>query len=448
MVATSTLPRARGLPLVGSVAHYLRDQLGFLEQTSRLGDVVTMRFIRQNAYLVNAPALIEQVLVKQPSGFVKDVFLRELKRVLGEGLLTSEGDFWKRQRRLIQPAFHRDRIAGYAKIMVDHTARRVATWRDGDVLDLHHEMMVLTADIVTHALFGSDPGDTAEVAWCVEKLMERFADPLYLLVPAIDRLPLPANRRMKEVAARLDKIVRGFIAKRRALGAEGPDDDLLAMLLAAQDEDGGRMTDQQVRDELLVLFLAGHETTALALSWTFHLLGSSPAVRTDLADELEQVLAGREPSLDDLPKLVVCERIIQESLRLYPPAWALGREAKEPIVIGDVTFEKGAWLWLVPWTLHRDPRWFPDPLAFRPERWADGLAKRLPKGAYLPFGAGPRVCIGNQFAMMESVLLLATIAQRFELEAVAGQRVIPEPSITLRFKHGLRMRARRRIPLA
>ena len=197
-----------------------------------------------------------------------------------------------------------------------------------------------------------------------------------------------------------------------------------------------------------MLFLAGHETTALALSWTFHLLGSSPAVRTDLAAELEQVLAGREPSLDDLPKLVLCERIIQESLRLYPPAWALGREAKEPIVIGDVTFEKGAWLWLVPWTLHRDPRWFPDPLAFRPERWADGLAKRLPKGAYLPFGAGPRVCIGNQFAMMESVLLLATIAQRFELEAVAGQRVIPEPSITLRFKHGLRMRAKRRIPLA
>jgi cytochrome P450 len=448
LIATSTLPRARGLPLVGSVAHYLRDQLGFLEQTSRLGDVVTMRFIRQHAYLVNAPALIEQVLVKQPSGFVKDVFLRELKRVLGEGLLTSEGDFWKRQRRLIQPAFHRDRIAGYARIMVDHTARRVATWRDGDVLDLHHEMMVLTADIVTHALFGSDPGDTSEVAWCVEKLMERFADPLYLLVPAIDRLPLPANRRMKEVAARLDKIVRGFIARRRALGAAAPDDDLLAMLLAAQDEDGGRMTDQQVRDELLVLFLAGHETTALALSWTFHLLGSAPAVRTDLAAELEQVLAGREPSLDDLPKLVLCERIIQESLRLYPPAWALGREAKEPIVIGDVTFEKGAWLWLVPWTLHRDPRWFPDPLAFRPERWADGLAKRLPKGAYLPFGAGPRVCIGNQFAMMESVLLLATIAQRFELEAVAGQRVIPEPSITLRFKHGLRMRARRRIPLA
>lgn len=438
------LPQARALPLVGSALHYFRDPLGFLLRTAQQGDLVEMRFMHQRAWLVSDPARIEQILVKNPHNFQKDVFLRELKRVLGEGLLTSEGDFWKRQRRLIQPAFHRDRIAGYGRIMVEHAAKMIEGWRDGEVLDLHHAMMATTADIVVRALFGDSAGDTREVAWCIETLMERFADPMYLMVPFMEHLPLPANRRVREVAPRLDAIVRGFITRRRALGATAPQDDLLAMLLAAQDDDGARMNDQQVRDEVLVLYLAGHETTALALSWTFHALSQNPVAEQKLHAELDAVLGGREPTFDDLPRLRYTDCVVRESLRMYPPAWALGREAIAPFELDGRRFETGAWMWMIPWTVHHDARWYPDPWAFKPERWEGDAAKRLPKFAYMPFGGGPRVCIGNQFAMMEAVLMLATIARRFALRAVPGERVVPEASITLRFKHGLRMKAARR----
>lgn len=439
------LPRAPSLPLVGSVFHYFRDPLGFLERAAReRGDLVEMRFLHQRAWMVSDPALIDQVLVKLPQSFQKDVFLRELKRVLGEGLLTSEGDFWKRQRRLIQPAFHRERIAGYAKIMVDHAARMADGWRDGARVDLHHAMMDTTADIVVQALFGSDAGDTGEVAECIEAIMARFSDPLYLLVPAMDRLPTEANRKVRGVAARLDKIVRGFIERRRAMGDAAPKDDLLAMLLAAQDDDGARMSDRQVRDELLILYLAGHETTALALSWTFHLLAQHPEVEARLHAEIRDVLGDRDPTFEDLPRLAYATRVVKETLRLYPPAWSLGREATAPIELAGRRFEKGAWIWIIPWVVHRDPRWYADPARFDPDRWEEARAKGLPKFAYLPFGGGPRVCIGNQFAMMEAVLMLATVARRFRLAAAPGFPVVPEPAITLRFKHGLEMIAARR----
>ncbi len=443
--ALPPLPRARSLPLVGSVLHYFRDPLGFLERTARDGgDFVEMRFLHQRAWLVSDPAVIDQVLVKLPGSFQKDVFLRELKHMLGEGLLTSEGDFWKRQRRLIQPAFHRDRIAGYAAIMVEHAARMAEAWGDGGRVDVHGAMMAATARIVVQALFGSDAGDTREVGECIEVMMERFSDPLYLLVPLIDRLPTPANRRVREVAPRLDRVVRGFIERRRALGDAGPRNDLLAMLLAARDEDGGRMSDQQVRDELLVIYLAGHETTALALSWTFHLLAQHPEEEARLHAELDAVLGERDPGFDDLPRLEYTARVVKESLRLYPPAWALGREATAPVELAGRRFEKGAWIWMIPWVLHHDARWYPDPWRFDPGRWEEARAKALPKHAYLPFGAGPRVCIGNQFAMMEATLMLATVARRFRLRSVPGFAVKPVPAITLRFEHGLEMIASRR----
>jgi cytochrome P450 len=438
--ALAPLPRAPSLPLFGSSLHYLRDPLGFLQRTAgEKGDLVEMRFINQKAWLVSDPTLIDQVLVKLPHSFQKDLFLRELKRVLGEGLLTSEGDFWKRQRRLIQPAFHRERIAGYAKIMVDHAARMADRWRDGERVDLHHAMMDTTADIVVRSLFGSDAGDTREVAACIEAMMERFSDPLYLLVPLVDRLPTAANRKLREVAPRLDRIVRGFIERRRALGADAPDNDLLAMLLAAQDDDGARMNDQQVRDEVLILYLAGHETTALALSWTFHLLSQHPAAEERLHAELRRVLGDRDPTFEDLPRLEYTTRVVKETLRMYPPAWAMGREATAPFELAGRRFEKGAWMWMIPWVVHHDPRWYPDPWRFDPDRWEEARAKGLPKFAYFPFGGGQRICIGNQFAMMEAVLMLATIARRVRLRAIPGFPVVAEPAITLRFKHGLEM---------
>lgn len=441
------LPRAPGeLPLLGSILPYLRAPLPFFEETARRGDLVAMRFLHQRAVVVNEPALVEQILVKQAPSFGKDLFVRQLRRVLGNGLLTNEGEPWKRQRRLAQPAFHRERVAAYGRLMVEHTRARAERWRPGEVLDLHHEAMALTADIVTHALFGTTTGDTGEVASCIETIMVRFSDPAFLFFPSLARLPLPINRRVDDAMARLDRVVRGFVAARRDAGGADTGDDLLGMLLAARDEDGSRMDDQQVRDEVLILFLAGHETTALALSWAFHLLAASPAARSALHAELDEVLGDRDPTVEDLPRLRFTEGVALETLRLRPPAWSLGREALAPVELGGTRFEAGTWFWILPWTLHRDPRTFDAPLAFRPERWADGLAKRLPRGAFLPFGAGPRICIGNQFAMMELVLLLATIARRFTLSAVPGQRVEPEPSITLRFTEGLRMRLDARPP--
>ncbi len=442
----ASIPESPHLPLVGGTLHYIHDSLGYLEDASRLGDIVRMQFFRKTAWLVNDPVLIDQILVKNASMFHKDMFMRTLKKVLGEGLLSSEGEFWKRQRRLIQPAFHRDRIATYASIMTDHTTRAMSSWRDGQSLDVHGALMELTAQIVSACLFGTSVGDVAQVAVCIDAVMERFANPFLLALPRAGDLPLPVNRRYRESAPRLDRIVREFIEKRRSLGTTPESHDLLAMLLDARDEDGSSMSDQQVRDEVLILFLAGHETTALALSWTLHELSLNPGVERRLHDELTRVLGGRAPTFDDLPKLEYTARVVNESLRIHPPVWSIGREAATSFELGGHRFEEGAWMWMLPYTLHRDPRWFPDPAAFRPDRWEDGLLKKLPKFAYMPFGGGPRVCIGNQFALMEAALLLATIAQRFFLRTEPGHRVVAEPAITLRFKHGLRMTLTKRDP--
>lgn len=448
MSQPAAIPQAPKLPLVGSMLHYARGPLRFLEGVARQGPIVEMDFIRYRAWLINDPTLVEQVFVRSAGVMQKDVFLRALKSLLGEGLLSSEGDFWKRQRRLIQPAFHRERIAGYGAVMVEHTAKMLDGWRDGETLELHHAMMALTADIVTRALFGDDVGDTRDLASCIDAVVSRFADPKFILVPSLANAPLPSNRRLREVSARLDGIVRGFITRRRAMGAAGPDDDLLAMLLAAQDDDGARMSDQQVRDELLILFLAGHETTALALSWTFHLLAQHPEAERALHAELDEVLGDREPTVDDLPRLKYTGFVVHETLRLYPPAWSLGRESTEPFELEGHRFPAGAWFWVLPWTMHRDPRFFTDPLEFKPLRWENSFAKTLPRGAYIPFGTGPRICIGNQFALMEATLLLATVARRFSLRAVAEPVVEAEPSITLRFKRGIRMTAVARRPVS
>jgi cytochrome P450 len=434
------IPRSRTVPLLGSLPFFLRDPLAFLVSTAARGVVVDLCLPGMTGFLWSDPADIEHVLVASNRSFVKDMFTRDLRRVLGDGLLTSEGDVWRRQRRLAQPAFHKDRLQSYAAQMVASAERTSETLRHGDVRDVHEDLMHLTLDIVTRTLFGAGVGDDAgTVGTAVDALMAYYANPIALLVPGYHRLPLPGNHRFAKALRRLDAITYRIIAERRAEG--GTDrGDLLSMFLAAQDEDGGRMTDVQLRDEVMTLFLAGHETTANALSWTLFLLSGHPEVEARLASEVAAVLGGRSPVLGDLPRLSYVEHVVNEALRLYPPVWLMAREVIEPFELREMRFPKGAQIWMSQWVLHRDPRYFDDPEGFRPERWADGLAKRLPKFVYFPFGGGPRLCIGNAFAMMEATLLLATLTQRLRFQRSPSTRAVPLPSVTLRPRRGLQMR--------
>jgi cytochrome P450 len=413
------------------------DPLGYFTGLMReYGDLVSLRVLNFRILLLNHPDYIEDVLVNHPRKFIKGRVLKANKRVFGSGLLTSEGDFWLRQRRLAQPAFHRARIAGYASTMVEYTERLLHEWQDGEERDIHKEMMRLTLQIVGKTLFDADvEGDAQDVGKSMELLLELAADfRRTVLIP--HWLPTPANFRLELAIRKIEKVLYRIIAEKRASGRNAG--DLLSMLLAAQDEDGSRMTDQQLRDEAITLFLAGHETTANTLSWTWWLLAQNPAVEAKLHAELRSVLGGRTPSLDDLPKLVYTNHIITESMRLYPPAWGTARTAVDDHEIAGYSVPKGSGVSFAQWTVHRDARWYDAPEEFRPERWEGDLLKRIPRFAYFPFGGGPRQCIGNSFALMEAALVLATIAQQYRFRLVEGHPVVPLASITLRPRHGIR----------
>jgi cytochrome P450 len=409
----------------------------FSELTREYGDIVGVRILNYKVYLINHPDYIEDVLVNHPRKFIKGRVLRANWRVFGDGLLTSEGDFWLRQRRLAQPAFHRGRIAGYASTMVEFAERLVAQWNDGEERDVHAEMMRLTLQVVGKTLFDADvESDAQEVGKSLEQLLEIGANfRRTVFVP--QWIPTPANRRIEKAISKIESVLYRIIAEKRASGRDSG--DLLSMLLAAQDEDGSRMTDRQLRDETITLFLAGHETTANTLAWTWWLLARNPGAEAKLHAELEAVLAGRTPALDDMPKLVYAGHVITESLRLYPAAWGLARQTVEEYDLAGYTVPKGAGVSFAQWTVHRDPRWYEAPEEFRPERWEGDLMKRLPKFAYFPFGGGPRLCIGNNFALMEATLILATIAQRYRFRVVKDHPVVPLASITLRPRYGIRM---------
>jgi len=414
------------------------DPLGYFTGIVReYGDVVGLRIFNFHILLLNHPDDIEDVLVNHPRKFIKGRVLQANKRVFGRGLLTSEGDFWLRQRRLVQPAFHRARIAGYASTMVEYAERLLDEWQDGEERDIHKEMMRLTLQIVAKTLFDADvERDAQDIGKSLELLLELGADfRRTLLIP--QWLPTPTNLRLERAIRQIEKVLYRMIAEKRASGRDAG--DLLSMLLAAQDEDGSRMTDKQLRDEAITLFLAGHETTANALSWTWWLLAQNPAVEAKLHGELRTVLAGRAPSFDDLPKLVYTNHVITESMRLYPPAWGTARTAIEDLEIAGYAVPKGSGVSFTQWTVHRDARWYDAPEEFRPERWEGDLLKRIPRFAYFPFGGGPRQCIGTSFALMEMALTLATIAQQYRFRLVEGHPVVPLASITLRPRHGIRV---------
>ncbi len=388
-------------------------------------------------YVVAHPEGVEYVLRSNYRNFIKDKGTRKLLgAVLGEGLVTSEGELWRRQRRLAQPAFQLDQIQKYSTVMVDHADRMLATWAPGQHRNLHADMMRLTLVIVAQTLFSASVEDkAADVGRALDALMKFWAGPGGF-IPWWRHLPTPGAARYRQAVRQLDLIIRETVQRRKA-GGPGPE-DLFSRFLNARDEDGGRMSDKQLRDEMVTLLLAGHETTAVGLSFCFYLLARHPDVDARLAAELESVLGGALPTVERLPQLRYAERVVQEAMRLYPPVPNVGREALEVCEIGGYRIPKGAQIAPVQWITHRDPRWFGDDAEeFRPERWENDLAKRLPRCAYFPFADGPRVCIGNHFAMMEAVLILATVAQRFRLELEPGYRLKILPSVTLRPRGGI-----------
>ncbi|MEZ0167468.1 cytochrome P450 [Microvirga sp. TS319] len=426
-------PGPKGLPLLGSLPDLGRDVLGFFTQCARqYGDVVSFRLAAWPALLLNHPDLVEFVLVKNHQNFVKHRFFwRHVGAIFGQGLLTSEGKFWHQQRRLAAPAFAASRMNRYGDTMVQYTERMLGQWQSGQVLDVHQDAMALTLQIAAKTLFDAEMNqDVARVSRATDDVMEqisiRFRRPFWFP----DAIPLPGNLRYRRGVQRLDQLVARIIADRQNRSEDRG--DLLSQLMLARDEAGQPMGERQIRDEVITMLLAGHETTALTLSWTWYLLGLYPAADAQLSEEVHTVLGGRSPTVDDLPRLQFTEQVVSEALRLYPPAYAIGREALADCEIGGYPVPAGTTVYMSPWVMHRDPRWFDDPQAFRPERWAGDLAKKLPRFAYLPFGGGPRICIGSRFAMMEAVLILATVAQRFRLEWQTGRLVQPKPSITLR----------------
>lgn len=434
-------PGPRGHFLLGNLPEFARDLLAFHEHCrDEYGDIVRLKLGSRTVYVLNHPDFIHEVLVANHRNFIKHSFFwRHVRAIFGAGLLTNEGDSWLRQRRLMAPAFHRDRITTYGETMVAFTERMLGNWRTGAVRNVHHDMMHLTLEIVGKVLFDADVGGDADAIGSAfdavtDEIAARFRRPVF--IP--DWIPIPGNVRYRRGVATLDALVYRIIREHRASGAQGG--DLLSMLMHARDEDGNQMHDRQLRDEAVTLLLAGHETTALALSWTWYLLSQHPEVDAQLHEELRRVLNGRSPTPADMRDLPYTERVIQESMRLYPPAYGFGREALEDCEIGGYDVPAGTTVFMSPWLMHHDPRWFDEPNRFNPDRWSDGLADRLPRHAYLPFGGGPRICIGNTFAMMEAVLLLATIAQRFRLERVSNTPVKPHTTITLRPHGGVPLR--------
>jgi cytochrome P450 len=439
-------PRLRTRLPGGDLLAFRRDALGTLERLARdHGDVAGMRFGPRRVTLLSHPEQVREVLVTRHREFIKSYALQRARVLLGEGLLTSEEPLHLRQRRLAQPAFHRERIAAYGTDMTAYAARRADEWREGAETDVAREMNRLTLAIAGKTLFGAEVGGEAdEIARALTDALGLFKRLTNPLGPLLDRLPTPATRRMRRARARLDATIHRIVAERRAEGTDRG--DLLSMLLLAQDTegDGGGMSDAQLRDEALTIFLAGHETTANALAWTWLLLSRNPQAEAALHAELDRVLAGRLPAADDLPALPYTRAVLAESMRLFPPAYVIGRQPLRDMEIGGYRVEAGSIVLTSPWVTHRDPRWWPDPLRFDPGRWTPEREAEQPRFAYFPFGGGPRKCIGEGFAWMEGILVLATLAARWRVRPVPGHPVEMEPTITLRPRHGIRAVLERR----
>ena len=432
-------------PFLGVLPYFRKDPPGYLLNVARTyGDLAHMRLGPQHAYVVSRPNWIRDILVTHQANFTKSRILERAKVLLGEGLLTSEGEFHTRQRRLVQPAFHRERLVRYAADMVECAERARAQWTPGVELDMHREMTRLTLAIVGRTLFSADVSSEAdEIGAAMTEILGQFDTLLMPFSEWLQKLPLPSVRRFEKARDQLDRIVYGLIAERRASGRD--QGDLLSMLLLAQDEDDhAGMTDKQVRDEALTLLIAGHETTANALTWTWYLLSQNPEVEALMHEELDSVLDGQLPTFDDVPRLPYTTGVFSESLRLYPPAWGVGRRAIQDYSIDGYTIPAKSILLMSTWVVHRDPRFWSEPEEMDPARWTAEQEEQRPKFAFFPFGGGTRVCIGERFAWAEGVLVLATLAQHWKMRLVPGHPVATQAVITLRPRYGMKMTLERR----
>jgi cytochrome P450 len=442
--------QAKGLPFLGSVLDFARSPNGFmLKLVEQHGDVVNFKLANINAYVVAHPEAIQDILIRKKEKFVKSERSRDIMgRMLGQSLLVSIGEHHARQRHLVQPAFHATRIQNYADTMVDYTEKRLSTWQENSVRDIHHEMMLLTMEIVSKTLFGTDVAEDAmrvgkAMAFLQQVANQRFTNPLAGLVMRFTKL----GKQSIEAGTTIHKVVMRFISERREQGT--PDTgDLLSMLLLSTDENGERMNDKEVRDEALTLFAAGHETTSNAMTWTLYLLSQNPDVRQKLHNELDSVLAGR-PTLADLKRMPYTQMVIKEAIRLYPPAWTLmARTALEAVEVGGYHLPQGTMVFIAPYAMHRNPRFWQDVNVFRPERFAPENEKQLHRYQYLPFGGGEHICIGNMFALMEAQLLLATICGCYELDMPDDKAIVESALVTLFPRDGLPMTIKHRQPMA
>lgn len=440
-----TAPTVKTDFIGGHFRSFRKNPTDFLTKMSALGDVTTFKVGKVQAFLVNHPDLIRDLLVTNHAKFIKGRALQRAKNLLGEGLLTSEKEFHLRQRRMIQPAFHRARIAEYAKAMIEFSDKLSGEWQDGEVRDIDHEMMRLTLNIVGKTLFNADvEKEAGEVGAAMTTIVSMFNFMLFPFSEYLEKLPLPPILKLKKARKTLDEVIYRIINERRKSGEDAG--DLLSMLLVAQDEEtGGAMTDKQVRDEALTLFLAGHETTANALTWTFYLLSQNPHAEAKFHRELDEVLSNKRLSPEDYPRLKYTEAVLAESMRLFPPAWTLGRLAIEDHKFANFRIPKDSLVLASQFVMHRDGRFWENPSEFVPERWETISVKESGnRFIYFPFSKGVRSCIGESFAWMEGVLLLASLGKKWKLSLIPEQRIALQAMITLRPKHGMKMRIEKR----
>lgn len=407
----------------------------FLDLARTYGPLASFRIGRWRLFLASDPDLIQQVLVTDAKSYIKHFGARTFKPVLGNGLVTSEGDFWLRQRRLLQPAFLKAQVQSYASVMANLAQAMLAKWHSGKPVNLEFEFSSLTSAIALKTLFGLD--DQGERERIDESLRQVFD----LLTARLDMpfqwplwLPTPVNIRLNHALTNVRRVVDGFIAAGRARPRGS---DLLSTMIAAQHDDGTGMSDQQLRDEAMTLYLAGHETTALTLTWSWYLLSQHPAVEKKLVEEWQRVLNGRAANPSDLAALPYTAAVISEAMRLYPPVYVIGREAVTDLELGGYRVKRGYTVLMSQWVNHRDPKYFADPERFSPERWLDGLATRLPKFAYYPFGGGQRICIGSHFALMEAAIILSTVGQKYKFTLAPDAVIDIKPQITLPPKYGM-----------